>query len=97
MEKIEKIEDEKRKTEGKEGRRGKNERKFEMKEREEKRRNVIMKDIVLNRRKIEKTMENIMKDIEVEIIKRIRKIETGIEGKEEILWVRLENERKGKR
>lgn len=55
-----------------------------------------MKDIVLNRRKIEKTMENIMKDIEVEIIKIIRKIETGIEGKEEVLWVRLENERKGK-
>lgn len=96
MEKIEKIEDEKKKTEGKEGRRGKNETKFEMKEREEKRRSVIMKDIVLNRRKIEKTMENIMKDTEVEIIKRIRKIETGIEGKEEVLWVRLENERKGK-
>lgn len=35
-------------------------------------------------------------NIEVEIIKRIRKIETGIEGKEEELWVRLETERTGK-
>lgn len=77
----------KRKTEGKERKRGKNERKVEMKEREEKRRSVIMKDVVLNRRKIEKTMENIMKDIEAEIIKRIRKIETEIEGKEEVLMV----------
>lgn len=87
MEKIEKIEDEKRKTDGKERKRGKNERKVEMKEREEKRRSVIMKDIVLNRRKIEKTMENIIKDIEAEIIKKIRKIETEIEGKEEVLRV----------
>lgn len=86
MEKIEKIENEKRKTEGKERKRGNNERKVEIKEREEKR-SVIMKDIVLNRRKTEKTMENIMKDIEAEIIKRIRKIEIEIEGKEEVLRV----------
>lgn len=67
-----------------------------MKEREEERRSVIMKDIVLNTRKIEKTMENIMKDMEAEIIKRIGEIETEIEGKEEVLRVKLENERKGK-
>lgn len=78
--------EEKQRDEGIEKRVREIERKLEMKEREERRRNVVMK---ISEGRTREAVEEILKDIEVEgRIERIRKLKENVERGTETIWVR---------
>lgn len=64
-----------------------------MKEREKRRRNVVMKEIEVREGKKKEAVEEILKDIGVKgKIEGMRKLRENVERGTETIWVRLENE-----
>lgn len=88
-----KIRGEKQKDEGTVERIKEIERKIEIKEREERRKNVVMKEIKVRKGKRKEAVEEILKDIGIKgRIEGVRKLRGNVEKKTDI-WVRLENEK----
>lgn len=69
------------------------ERKLELREKKEKRINIVMKEITVKKGKRRETVEEIFDCISAKVrIEEVRKLKRNVERRTEMIWIRLENE-----